>query len=71
MTTVEQGSFQSGGQRYQPDKGFRKRRRPAKRWEDDIHSYLQPYEVHGDSDLTINMIWLTEAHDALKWDAME
>ena len=40
-------------------RGHRKRGRPAKRWEDDINSHLQPTVVHGDSnDLTNDMTWL-------------
>ena len=53
-------------------RGYLKQGRPARRWEDDINSYLQPTKVHGgNNDLTNNTAWLTAAHDGLKLDSMD
>ena len=51
-------------------KGYRKQRRLAKRWEDDLNTYSQPDRANRDNnDLTSDITWLTSTtHDLYQHD---
>ena len=50
----------------------RNKGRPAKRWEDDLNTNLQPDRTNRDNnDLMSDMTWLTTAEGTSTWDAMD